>query len=159
MSKEYIFEFPGTKEDLLNILNRFRHADSYSGGTYYYFDDYIVKLIDDKIHFGVARGGHSGGYWYVPTITDLDNSIEFRGKIQYIGPNYNDGPIKKAIDNVEEFLCFILLLPICLGFWLYRFIEWLIRKICNRPKPKEKTNKERLLDLMENYFGCRTKSR
>ena len=157
MSREYIFEFPGTKDDFLNSLHRFNHSESYSSGTFFYFDDYIVKLIDDEILFGVARGGHFGGYWFVPTITDLGNSIEFRGKIQYIGPNSNDGPIKKAIAKVDEFLLLVLLLPLALVFWLYRFIEWLIRKICNRPKPKEKTNKERLFDLMVNYFGCTKK--
>ena len=29
-----------------------------------------------------------------------------------------------------------------------------IRKIFNCPKPKEKTNEERLFDLMENFLGC-----
>lgn len=80
MSKEYMFEFAGTKEDFMNSLNRFSHDTSYSSGTFCYFDNYIVKLIGDEIHFGVARGGHSGGYWFVPTITDFGNKMEFRGE-------------------------------------------------------------------------------
>ena len=155
MSKEYVFEFPGTKEDFLNCLNRFSHNASYSSGTFYYFDDYIVKLVGDEIHFGVARGGHSGGYWFVPTITDLGEKMEFRGEIQYIGPSSeNRGAFKKAIDGIGEFLLLILILPIALAIRIYMFMEWLIRKIFNHPKPKEKTNEERLFDLMENYFGC-----
>ena len=154
MSKEYMFEFPGTKEDFMNSLNRFSHSASYSGGKFYYFDDYIVKLIDEEIRFGVARGGHSGGYWFVPTITDLGETMEFRGKIQYVGPDDNRGLFKKAIDGIGEFLLLILILPIVLVIRGYMFIEWLVRKIFNRPKPKEKTNEERLFDLMENYFGC-----
>ena len=154
MSKEYIFEFTGTKEDFMNSLNRFSHNDSYSGGTFYYFDDYIVKLVGDEIHFGVARGGHSGGYWFVPTITDLGNKLEFRGEVRYIGPNDNRGSLKKAIDSVGDFLLIILILPIVLIIGGYMFIEWLVRKMFNRPKPKGKTNEERLFDLMENYFGC-----
>ena len=154
MSKEYMFEFPGTKEDFMNSLNQFSHNASYSSGTFYYFDDYIVKLVGDEIHFGVARGGHSGGYWFVPTITDLGSKIEFRGEIRYVGPNGNRGSFKKAIDGVGEFLLLILILPIVLVILGYMFIEWLVRKIFNRPKPKEKTNEERLFDLMENYFGC-----
>jgi hypothetical protein len=71
----------------LNNLNRFEHNESYSGNKFYYFDDYIVKLVGDDIHFGVARGGHSGGYWFIPTITSFDNRIEFRGSIRYIGPD------------------------------------------------------------------------
>ena len=154
MSKEYIFEFAGTKEDFTNILNRFNHHDSYSNGTFYYFDDYIVKLIGDEMHFGVARGGHSGGYWFVPTITDFGNKMVFRGEIRYIGPNENRGSFKKAIDSIGDFLLLILVLPIVLIIRGCLFIEWLVRRIINRPKPKEKTNEERLLDLMENYFGC-----
>ena len=154
MSKEYIFEFTGTKEDFMNSLNRFSHNDSYSGGTFYYFDDYIVKLVGDEIHFGVARCGHSGGYWFVPTITDLGNKLEFRGEVRYIGPNDNRGPFKKAVDSVGDFLLAILVLPIVLVIQGYMFVEWLVRKMFNRPKPKGKTNEERLLDLMENYFGC-----
>ena len=36
MPKEYIFEFPGTKEEFLNNLNRFEHYESYSGNKLYY---------------------------------------------------------------------------------------------------------------------------
>ena len=154
MAKEYIFEFSGTKKDFLNSLNRFNHNVSYSSGTFYYFDDYIVKLVGDEIHFGVARGGHSGGYWFVPTIIDFGEKMEFRGEIRYIGPNNNCSSYKKAIDSVGEFLLCILILPIVLIIRGYMFIEWLVRKIINRPKPKEKTNEERLFDLMENHFGC-----
>ena len=155
MSKEYMFEFPGTKEDFMNSLNRFSHNASYSSGTFYYSDDYIVKLAGDKIHFGVARGGHSGGYWFVPTITDLGEKMEFRGEIQYIGPSSeNRGTFKKAIDGIGDFLLLILILPIVLIIRGYMLVEWLVRKIFNRPKPKEKTNEERLFDLMVNYFGC-----
>lgn len=155
MSKEYVFEFSGTKEELLNNLNRLSHNPTYSSGTFYYFDDYIVELIDEEIRFGVARGGHSGGYWFIPTITNFDDRIEFRGTIRYIGPgSENRGAFKKAIDGIGEFLLLILILPIVLVIRGYVFIEWLVRKMFNRPKPKEKTNEERLFDLMENYVGC-----
>ena len=154
MSKKYIFEFPGTREDLLNRLNRFNHSTSYSRGTLYYLDDYIVELIGEEIRFGVARGSHSGGYWFVPTITDWGDRLEFYGKIRYIGPNENRGFFRKAIERVGDFLLLILLLPIVLIIRGYMFMEWLARKIFNRPKSKEKTNEERLFDLMENFLGC-----
>ena len=155
MSKEYIFEFPGTKEEFLNNLNRFTHNEAYSGDRFYYFDDYIVKLVGDEIHFGVARGGHSGGYWFIPTITSFDNRIEFRGSIRRIGSDgEKQGSFKKDINSIGEFLLFILVLPIVVVIRGYVFLEWLVRKILNRPKPKGKTEEERLFDLMENYFGC-----
>ncbi len=153
MKREYIFEFAGSREHFLHMLNR-TAKHNYTSGTYYYFDDYIVKIIDDEIHFGVARGGHSGGYWFIPTVTELDNRIEFRGTIQYIGPEDNRGPVKKIFDGIGDVSLYILLFPMCLIFWLYTLAEKTIRKIFNRPKPKEKTLEERLFDLMENYFYC-----
>lgn len=154
MPKKYIFEFSGTKEDLWNLLNQFNHSASDSRGTLYYLDDYIVELIGEEIRFGVARGSHSGGYWFVPTITDLGDRLEFRGKIRYVGPNENRGVFRKAIDRVGDFLLLIFILPIALVVRICMFTEWLVRKISNRPKPKEKTNEERLFDLMENFLGC-----
>ena len=138
----------------MSRFNQFTHSDSYSRSTFYYLDDYIVELIGEEIRFGIARGGHSGGYWFVPTITDFGDRLEFRGKIRYIGPNENRGFFRKAIDRVGDFLLLIFILPIVLVIRGYMLIEWLVRRIFNRPKPKEKTNEERLFDLMENYFGC-----
>lgn len=154
MSKEYVFEYSGTREDFLNCLMRFGHKTAYSNVARYYFDDYIVERNGDEIHFGVARGGHSGGYWFVPTITDLGDKIEFRGEIRYIGPNDNRGTVQKVIDVIGDFLLLVLVLPVVLAILIYKFVEWLVRKICNCPKPKEKTDEERLFELMENYFGC-----
>jgi len=154
MSKEYVFEFSGTKEAFMSSLNQVNHNVSYSEGTFYYFDDYIVRVVGDEIHFGVARGGHSGGYWFVPAITYLDEKMEFRGEIRYIGPEDARSSFKKTIDSISNFLLFLFILPILLIIWGYMFIEKVSRKIFKRPKPKEKTNEERLFDLMENYFGC-----
>ena len=111
IKKVFIFEFPGTREDLLNRLNQFNYSASYSRGTLYYLDDYIVELIGEEIRFGVARGSHSGGYWFVPTITDLGDRLEFYGKMRYIGPNEKRGFFRKAIERVGDFLLLILLLP------------------------------------------------
>ena len=155
MPKKYAFEFPGTKQDFFDTLNRLSRNASYSNGSFFHFDDFIIELVDDEIRFGVARGGHSGGYWFVPTITEQEDTIEFRGSIQYIGPySENQSAFKKTIDGIGEFLLLILFLPIVLIIRGYMLIEWLARKIFNRPKPKAKTNEERLFDLMENYFGC-----
>ncbi len=154
MHKKYGFLFSGNREQFLNNLNRFHHRTSDSGDIFYYLDDYIVKVMDEGIYFGIARGGHSGGYWFVPTITDLGDRIEFRGEIRYIGPGEHDSAIRKAIDKIGNVLLFLLFLPIILLIKLYMFIEWLVRKICNCPKPKEKTDEARLFELMVDYLGC-----
>ncbi len=67
MSKSYSFDFSGTKEMFLNQLNEYPNNNQ----KFFYFDDYIVELSENEVRFGVARGGHSGGYWFVPTITVL----------------------------------------------------------------------------------------
>ena len=136
MSKEYVFDFSGTKEDFLNILKGSKH--DYASGDYY-LGDYRVKFKDDEIHFGVERGGHSGGYWFIPTITEFDDRIEFRGTIRCIDPSNNRGAIRKTIDSIGVFLFFILISPIVLILKLYTLAEWIVRKMRNCPKPKEKT--------------------
>ncbi len=150
MPKKYVFEFSGTKDMFLDTLRQFPNND----GKFYYFNDYIVKLIDDKIHFGVERCGHSGGNWFISTITEFDDRIELAGEIQYVGPQGERSAIVKSIDGVGEFLLFILLLPIILGFTLYRLIKWCIRKICKRTEEKPKTTEDKLYDLMETHLHC-----
>ena len=153
--KKYVFEFIGEKEDFLNVLNSYPHNTSYSDDIFYYFDDYIVKVIDEEIHFGVERGGHSAsGYWYIPTITECDDRIEFCGTIEYTNPNAERGKLKEMIDRIDEFLLLLFLLPVVLLIKLYMLVEWVVRKLLKRPKAKEKTTEENLYDLMENYLGC-----
>ena len=76
MSKSYSFVFLGTKEMFLNQLNKYPNNNQ----KFFYFDDYIVEISDNEVRFGVARGGHSGGYWFVPTITEHGGISEFCGE-------------------------------------------------------------------------------
>ena len=154
MAKEYVFQFDGTKTDFLNRISSNKPDNDYWGTRYYYFDDYIVKIVSGVIHFGVERGGHSGGYWFIPIIAERDGQIELRGKIRYVGLNDDSGILAKAADKISECILLILLLPFILLYKVYALIEWLVRKICNRPKPKFKTTEDRLFDLMENHLGC-----
>lgn len=151
MAKEYAFVFSGTREDFIGILNQYPN----NNGKFFYFDDYIVELVDDQIRFGVERQGHSGGNWFIPATTEFDNRIAFSGKIQYIGFDGERSAIGKAIDKVGEFLLLMFLLPIILIFYVYAIVEWCVRKICRRTKPKQKTTEEKLCDLMENHLGCK----
>ena len=154
MSNKYTFEFSGTKEDFLNLLNAsFNKPYSSFSGSFYYIDQYIIMLTDNEIHFGVERGGHSGGYWFIPQITELDDRTEFCGEIRYIGPENDRGRIGKVLDSVGGIILFLLLLPITMIIKLYTLINRVIRKICNRPQPIL-TTEERLFDLMENYLSC-----
>lgn len=150
MEAKYVFKFSGTREAFFELLNQYPNNDR----QFYYFNGYIVKIIDDKIHFGIERCGHSGGNWFLATITEFSDCIVFSGKIEYIGPKGERNTTGKAIDKVEEFLLFVFLLPIVFVFKFYKLIEWCIRKIRKSPKPREETTEDKLYDLMENYLKC-----
>ena len=59
-------------------------------------------ISDDEIRFGVAHGGHSDGYCFIPKITEFDNKITFCGTIHYIDPYTSEKGIKKIINKIDE---------------------------------------------------------
>ena len=137
----------------LNQLNKYPNNNQ----KVFYFDDYIVEISDNEVRFGVARGGHSGGYWFVPTITEFDGKTTFCGTIKYVDPYTNEKGIKKIINKIEEVLSWIFLIPIIAVIKVYLFFSWLTRKIFKRSKPKEESLEDKLYNLMENYLGCKRK--
>ena len=134
----------------LNQLNKYRNNDQ----RFFYFDDYIVELSNGDIRFGVARGGHSGGYWFVPTITEIDGKTTFCGSIEYIDPYTNEKRIKKIVNKIEEVLLWIILIPIIIIVKVCLFFSWVVRKILKRTKPKEESLEDKLYNLMENHLNC-----
>lgn len=151
--KEYAFEFPGTRDEFLKGLDLFPGRLEYSGNALY-LGEYIVEIDGDQIRFGVARGGHSGGYWFIPEITECDGRTELRGTIEYIGPGTHRSPMGRLWDRVEMCLLTVFFSPVILIVKLYTLIDRAVRRLTNRPKPKEKTEEDGLYDLMENHFGC-----
>ena len=149
--KSYSFDFLGTKKMFLNQLNK----DPNNNHKLFYFDDYIVEISGDEIRFGIARGGHSGGYWFVPTITELDGKTTFCGTIEYVDPYTNEKGIKKTINKIEEVLFWIILIPVIIIVKVCLFFSWVVRKILKRTKPKEESLEDKLYNLMENHLGCK----
>ena len=145
MSKEYVFEYRGTKEDLLKFLDSRTDKISCDGCDSYYINDYIVEVKEDSVRFGIERGDHSCGYWFVPSVTEKDGKIEFRGSVKYTGRGYS---------AFTEVLLYVAAFPFILIFWIYALTEELVRKIFKKSKPKSKTTKEKLFDLMENCLDC-----
>ena len=152
MSKEYRFIFHGTKAMFLDTLKLFPNNDN----TFFYFNDYIVELTDDKIRFGIERSGHSGGYWFIPTITEVDDQIEFSGVIHYIDSHINEEQhsIKKAISKFNNLFLAILILPFALILKIFDIIKWFIRKLSKQTKPTSMTTEDKLYDLMEKHLNC-----
>ena len=152
MSEEYIFIFHGTKAMFLDTIKQFPNNDN----TFFYFNDYIVELNDDKIRFGIERSGHSGGYWFTPTITEVDNQIEFSGTIHYVDSHTDEEQysIKKAISKFNNLLLAILLLPLALILKLFDIIKLCIGKLLKQSKPTSMTIEDKLYDLMEKHLNC-----
>ena len=148
MSKEYIFKYAGSKESFLTLLDPFHNDNS----RFYYLDGYIIEVLDDEIRFGIERAGHSGGNWFISKFTEENNQIEFRGTIQYIGPENSRTRTQKVFDKIEEILLYILLFPVIVIFFVISKILWLIRKMRKQANPK--TTEDKLLDLMESRFNC-----
>lgn len=148
MAKKYFFQFPGTEEDFLRSLSKYpnNHHNSY------YIDDYIVRIENGEYKFGVARGGHSGGYWYLPEISTTDGLLCFSGKILYISPYYPEKGIKRVINTIGDHLLFIILLPLILIIKVCLLIALLFKK--QKGAPKEVTTEDKLFDLMVNHLHC-----
>ena len=152
MAKEYIFKYADSKESFLTILDSFHTNNS----RFYYFDDYIIQVLDDEIRFGVERVGHSGGNWFISEFTEENNQIEFRGTIQYIGPENSNTrtKVQKIWDKIELVLLSILLFPIFAIFFMISKFQWIIRKIRKQPNSKTKTTEDKLFYLMEKRLNC-----
>lgn len=147
MAKDYCFQFPGTEEEFLRLLSNSPNKDCNS----YYFDDYLVRIENGEYKFGVARGGHSGGYWYIPEASEKDGWLCFCGNIQYISPYSSDNGDKKGKSSVGEILAMILLFPLILIITGCLSIASLIKKW----KGKAVTTEDKLTDLMVNHLHCK----
>lgn len=148
LAKEYAFRFDGSKEMFMNVLNPFHEE----GRRVFYFDNYIVHVKHEGVHFGVERAGHSGGYWFISNFEEEDNQIEFRGTLQFIGPEDDRTNAQKFFDNFLVVLFCIFAFPIILVLWVIGGVSGIINKL--RKKPKPLTTEEKLFDLMVNRLGC-----
>lgn len=150
MSKAYCFEYPGTRESFLELLERFQNNNH----SYFYFNDYIVDVRDSQYAFGVARSGHSGGYWYKPTAVETDEKIVFTGDIQRSSYDFNAAGDKKKSDKIAKAVFSVILSPLLLLVEVYILVKSLIRRTRRKPPAQADTPEEKLCFLMENILGC-----
>lgn len=152
MSKEYVFEFFGTKEEFISKIVSNKSFINSSIAKTYYLDDYMISISENEISFGIQRAGHSGGYWYTPIITELEDRTVLKGKIKYIGPDDDRSKIRKVADKIFEIFFIILLIPLLLVLQLLELVIWFVNKMLKRPKPI--TKEGRLIKLMEQHLSC-----
>lgn len=56
MPKNYIFIFPGTKEEFTAVLNKYREGEEFRK------DGFLIETSGDEFRFGIERGGYTGGF-------------------------------------------------------------------------------------------------
>lgn len=154
MAKNYRFVFFGSKEEFQHGLDRFPTSDC----KFYYFDEYIVETTDTGYRFGVERGGHSGGYWFIPEISEQDGRTVFFGRIRYIDAYTYEKGFKKFLNVVETVFLYIFLLPFLLPFAIifkgFMLLKGLVRRMKGLPMKKDVTTEDRLFDLMVYHLHC-----
>lgn len=140
MDKEYRFCYHGTKEMFHQHLQNTP------------IRNYLISTLDGKISFGIERGGHGSGYWFVPDIVEYDDKIEIVGKIQYFGPEDTRDDKTKRRDKFFAIVATVFLFPLILVSTVVYYIVALLNKMRKNPKPM--TREEKLLDFMKNHLGC-----
>ena len=137
--KRFRFTFGGTLSDFNQAV-----VDLQSDN-----DDYLFDEKDGRYSFGVARGGHSGGYWYAPEYTETEGKLAIEGEIRYI-----DRRSDSKLDKAELVLLYVLLFPWVLISCMIRGIIFLVRKLL-RSKPKQvNIEEDRLIRLMVDKLNC-----
>lgn len=118
------------------------------------FQDYIIDVSGNGYRFGLVRGGHSGGYWFEPQVTEQDGNLVISGRIEYLTYPYDGLKEKKLPDKIEGFFLYVLLSPLILIVKAYRLMRGLIDKMRRRPIQREETAEDRLFYLMKMILGC-----
>ena len=108
---------------------------------------------------GIERGGHSGGYWYVATLTETEDGTEMRGEIVYRS-FHGDGSYREATKRekiqekffiaIEALIC---LIPI-LVFYAVGGILLLIGKLRGKPVEVTMSTEEKLTRFMTEVMEC-----
>lgn len=150
MSKKYCFSFPGAKELFAEKINHYLMNDKEA----FRFQDYLIDISENNFCFGIARGGHSGGYWFVPQVTEQNGNLMISGRIEYSAYRYDETRTEKLLNKIDEFFLYVILSPLILIRKAYQLIKKLIYKIRHKPFSREETEEDRLFYLIETILGC-----
>lgn len=136
--KKYHFVYPGTLEQFNRAV-----ALVQSEGC----DGFIFENNDGKYSFGLARGGHSGGYWYRPEYSEEDGILHIEGRIRFESA--------LTTSKFEDIALTVILSPIILIVHTIRGAIWVIKKILGKPITAD-NEKTALFRLMVDILGCLT---
>ena len=120
----------------------------------------LYEDTPNGFNLGIERGGHSGGYWYVATLTETEDGTEMRGEIVYRSL-HGDGSYREATkwEKVKETLFVILvgllcLIPILIIYAIQGILR-LIGKLRRKPLEITLSTEEKLTRFMTEVMGCR----
>ena len=121
----------------------------------------LYEDTQNGFDLGIERGGHSGGYWYVATLTETEDGTEMRGEIVYRSL-CGDGSYREATkwEKVKETLFVILVGLLCLipilVIYAIQGILRLIGKIRKKPLEITMSTEEKLTRFLTEVMGCNT---
>ena len=110
---------------------------------------------------GIERGGHSGGYWYVATLTESDGVTEIWGEIVYRSYHKN-GEYREDTkwEKIREWLGIVLIVIFFSPVFLIALAIWgimlLIGKLRGKPVEATMSTEEKLTRFMTEVMGCNT---
>ncbi len=111
------------------------------------------------LNLGIERGGHSGGYWYVATLTETEDGTELRGEIVYRSL-HGDGSYREATkrEKIQEKFFIAIVVLLCLIPILVFYAVWgillLIGKLRGKPVEATMSTEEKLTRFMTEVMGC-----
>ena len=109
---------------------------------------------------GIERGGHSGGYWYIATLTESDGVTEIWGEIVYCSYHKN-GEYREDTkwEKIREWLGIVLIVIFFSPVFLIALAIWgimlLIGKLRGKPVEATMSTQEKLTHFMTEVMGCR----
>ena len=119
----------------------------------------LYEDTQNGFDLGIERGGHSGGYWYAATLTEIEDGTEMRGEIVYRSL-HGDGSYRestkweKAKDVIfTVFVALLCLIPI-LVIYAVQGILRLIGKLRGKPVEATMSTEEKLTHFMTEVMGC-----
>ena len=120
----------------------------------------LYEDTPNGFNLGVSRGGHSGGYWYIATLTETEDGTEMRGEIIYRSYHKN-GEYREDTkwEKIREWLGIVLIVIFFSPVFLIALAIWgimlLIGKLRGKPVEATMSTEKKLTHFMTEVMGCR----
>lgn len=120
--------------------------------------DLLYEDTPSGFNLGIERGGHSGGYWYIATLTETEDGTEMRGEIVF-RTFHGDEEVRKNAKwkKISEWIFIVIFfLPVLLIALPTWGIMLLIGKLRGKPLKSTMSTEKKLTHFMTEVMGCNT---